>query len=97
MTEVDRFFEYTILPDDKNVKFVAYRLKGGASGWWDKLKEIRMREECGLVQTWRRMKQLLRGRFLPQDYKQYLFYAYQRCTHGSRRVNEYTTELLRLT
>ena len=42
------------------------------------------------------MNQLLRGRFLPLDYEQYIFYAYQRCTHGSRRVNEYNAEFLRL-
>ena len=42
------------------------------------------------------MKQLLRGRFLCLDYEQYISYAYQRCTHGSRRVNEYIAELFRL-
>ena len=42
------------------------------------------------------MKQLLRGRFLPPDYKQYISYAYQIYTHGSKRVNEYTVEFLRL-
>ena len=52
-----------------------------------------MREGCRPIQTWCRMKQLLRGRFLPPNNEQYIFYAYQRCTHGSRRVNEY---LLRL-
>ena len=25
------------------------------------------------------------------------FYAYQRCTHGNRRVKDYTTEFLKLT
>ena len=58
LTKVDRFFDYIELTDDKKVKFVTYKLKGGASVWWDKLREMRMRKGCGHVQTWRRMKQL---------------------------------------
>ena len=74
MIEVDKFFEYTELSDDRKVKFVAYRLNERASVWWDRLKEMRMREGLGSVQTWRRMKQLLQGRFFPQDYEQYFFF-----------------------
>ena len=55
-----------------------------------------MREGRGSVQTWHRMKQFLRGRFLPPDYVQYIFYAYQRCTQGSRNVNGYRAKFLRL-
>ena len=89
LTEVDRFFEYTELLEDRKVKFVAYKLKEGALVWWDRLRAMMMRERCGLVQTWRRMKQLLPGRFLHPNYEQYIFYAYQRCTQGSMSVNEY--------
>ena len=42
------------------------------------------------------MKQLLRDRFLPIDYEQYMFEAYQRCAQGMKSVNEYTSEFLRL-
>ena len=49
-----------------------------------------------MVQTWCRMKQLLRDRFLPLNYEQYISYAYHICTHDSRRVNEYTAKFLRL-
>ena len=76
LIEVDRFFDYTVLAEDKKVTFVAYRLKGRAFVWWDKLMEMRRRDGRGLVQTWRRMKQLLRGGYLPPDYEQYIFDAY---------------------
>ena len=33
---------------DIKVKFVAYKLKGKASIWWDTLREMRMRE--GVIQ-----------------------------------------------
>ena len=96
LTKIDRLFEYTKLPKDRKVKFVGYRLKGRASVRWDKLREMRMREGHGPVQAWCRMKQLLRGKFLPPDNEQYISNAYQRCTYGSRRVNEYTTNFFRL-
>ena len=55
-----------------------------------------MREGRCPVQSWCRMKQLLRDRFLPHDYEQYIFDAYQRCTQGSKSVNEYNAEFFRL-
>ena len=33
LNEVERFFDYMEIPDDKKVKLVAYKLKGGASAW----------------------------------------------------------------
>ena len=37
------FFDYTEFPDDRKVEFVVYRLKGEASVWWDRLREMRMK------------------------------------------------------
>ena len=34
-------------------------------------------------------EELLRGRFLPSNFEKYIFYAYQICTHGNKRVNGY--------
>ncbi|EEF42769.1 conserved hypothetical protein [Ricinus communis] len=53
MTEVDMFFEYMKVPKERKMKFVTYRLKGGASVWWDRLNEMRQREGRNPIATWR--------------------------------------------
>ena len=35
------FFEYFELPEDINIKFVAYRLKRRVSVWWGRLREMK--------------------------------------------------------
>ena len=54
------------------MKLVAYRLKCGASAWWEMLQNRRLRKGKQPVRTWYLMKQLLKD-FLVPDYKQILF------------------------
>ncbi|KAI5403470.1 hypothetical protein KIW84_050877 [Lathyrus oleraceus] len=58
---VDRFFDVTGVPENKQVKMAAIRLKSTTNVWWDKL--IVQRQRKRLVRTWRRMKQLILKRF----------------------------------
>jgi hypothetical protein len=34
IVEVERFFEYMSILEERKVKLVAYKFKGGASSWW---------------------------------------------------------------
>ena len=84
------------IPDDKKVKLVAYKLKGGAAAWWEQEQMSRVRMGKIQIRSWRRMKQLLKGNFLPRDYDQILFHQYQNYRYGDRSVRDYSTEFFRL-
>ncbi|KAI0495827.1 hypothetical protein KFK09_022130 [Dendrobium nobile] len=94
--DFESFFEYMEIPLEKQVKYVACRLKGGASAWWQQLLQIRRREGKGAVRSWFRMKQLLRGHYLPTDFEQMLYIQYQHCVQGNRTVTDYMEEFYRL-
>ncbi|PKI59296.1 hypothetical protein CRG98_020316 [Punica granatum] len=96
LSKVDWFFEYSEVPEEKRVKLVAYRLKEGASAWWDHVQENQGHVGKQPVQTWERMRRMLKARFLPLDYEKYLFMRYQRCMQGPRSVHDYTAKFLRL-
>ncbi|XP_020700689.2 uncharacterized protein LOC110112721 [Dendrobium catenatum] len=93
---VENFFDYMDIEPDRQVKYVACRLRGGASAWWDQISQIRLREGRTRVRSWNRMKQLLRAQFLPTDFEQIMYIWYQHCVQGSRSVSEYTEEFNRL-
>ncbi|GLT84055.1 hypothetical protein SLE2022_023070 [Rubroshorea leprosula] len=96
LSKVDWFSDYMDTPEEKKVKLVAYRLKGGAALWWDKVQENQRREGKTPIRLWPRMRQKLRARFLPLDYEQYLFSQYQKCVQGHQTIHEYIVKFLRL-
>lgn len=87
--EVERFFDYMSIRKDRNVKLVACKFKGRASAWWEKLHISRARQGKGPVTAWLRMKWLLKARFLPPDFEQWLFQQYRECRQGGRTIQAY--------
>ena len=60
LAEVERFFDYTKIPEEKQAKLVAYKLKGVASAWWEQVQQTRNRSAKSPVRTWVKMKKLLK-------------------------------------
>ncbi|KAJ9546389.1 hypothetical protein OSB04_018932 [Centaurea solstitialis] len=75
--------------------FLDWQIESTAAVWWDRLTTERQRQRKGPVRSWRRMKQLMSDRFLPEDYEQILYRMYLDCSQGTRSVSEYTTEFIR--
>ncbi|GJZ40932.1 hypothetical protein Tco_0587818 [Tanacetum coccineum] len=38
VSETEKYFELMDIPEDSQVKYVAYKLRGDASSWWDNLQ-----------------------------------------------------------
>ena len=94
--EVEKFFEYVSIPEERKVKLVAYKFKGGASAWWELLQLSRSRDDKGPLTSWLKMKWLLNARFLPPNFEQQLFQQYQECRQGARTVQAYVDDFYRL-
>ncbi|GKA33537.1 hypothetical protein Tco_0719966 [Tanacetum coccineum] len=60
--EVDKFFDIMEVPEEEQVKVVAYRLCGGAGAWWQREQDNRRAQGRRPMDTWMRMKWMIKGR-----------------------------------
>ena len=69
ISELDNYFEYDEVEEDKRVRLDVTRLKGHASLWWDSVQAERRRKNKQLIKSWDRMVTKMRAKFLPKDYQ----------------------------
>ncbi|GJX90226.1 transposon ty3-I gag-pol polyprotein [Tanacetum coccineum] len=84
------------VPKEEQVKVVAYKLHRGAGAWWQREQDNQRAQGIRPVDTWMRMKRMIKGRFLPPDIEQILYQQYHTCVQGKRTIADYTGEFLRL-
>ncbi|VFQ73672.1 unnamed protein product [Cuscuta campestris] len=89
---IERVFDYTEVPEDKKVKLVALKFRGYASTWWTNTTTKRKREGKAAVQTWTKMRALLKKKFIPTHYIRENFARLQHLRQGNRSVEEYNRE-----
>ncbi|KAL5577583.1 hypothetical protein UlMin_019282 [Ulmus minor] len=82
--------------EDLKVRFVTYKLKGGAKAWWKQIQHSRVLDGKHPITSWPRMKQMLRTRFLPTNFSQTLYLQCLGCKQGNRSIKDYTEEFYRL-
>lgn len=93
---MDNFFDYVEILEDKQVRMVAYKLKGGASALWDRIQATGRKHGELTTNFWTWMRRLVFDHFLPSDYQQTLFKQYNHCQQGSRTIAENIDEFQEL-
>ena len=68
ISELDKYFEYDEIEEDKRVRLALIRLKGHASLWWDSVQVEKWRKNKSLIKSWDMMVAKTRDKFLPKYY-----------------------------
>ena len=93
ISELDNYFDFDEVEEDKRVRLVVMRLKGHASLWWDSVQTERRRKNKPLIKSWDRMVAKMRAKFLPKHYQLILYRQVQNLRKRLLTVREYTEEL----
>ncbi|GJR01061.1 putative reverse transcriptase domain-containing protein [Tanacetum coccineum] len=63
LSTVERLFDVRDIPDKLKVKLVAIKLRQPASLWWDHVNKTRRIKGKSKVETWEKMKKLMKAKF----------------------------------
>jgi hypothetical protein len=71
--DLEKYFDYEDVEEDKKFKHVVTRLKGHATLWWDDLQSDRHCKGKKKIKSWDRMVTKMKAKFIPMDYQVNLF------------------------
>ena len=85
---VEQKFNSHLVPEQHRVRQATSEFKDFAIIWWNELSTMRLQPD-----TWERLKEAMRNRFVPPSYKLDLRKKLQRLEQGDRSVQDYYAEL----
>lgn len=93
---VERIFDLRDIPDSLKVKLIAIKLKKSASSWWAHVHIQRHKVGKHKVDTWDKMKHLLKAKYLPVTYKQDSYLGYHNLRQNNLFVEDFIGEFERM-
>ncbi|GJU62755.1 reverse transcriptase domain-containing protein [Tanacetum coccineum] len=89
-------FDVRDIHDKLKVKLVAIKLRQHASLWWDHVNKRRRIKGKSKVETWEKMKKLMKAKFLPENHRQEAFLDYRNLSQQNMTVEKVINEFDKL-
>ncbi|KAK8951705.1 hypothetical protein KSP39_PZI004648 [Platanthera zijinensis] len=89
--DMDHFFDWYEMTDERRVRFARMKLVGQAKMFWISVERSLEREGYYPITRWNEMKQRLRDKYLPASYRDQLLDQLYALRQGSLSVADYMT------
>ncbi|GKA31474.1 reverse transcriptase domain-containing protein [Tanacetum coccineum] len=99
LSTVERVFDVRDILDKLKVKLVDIKLRQHASLWWDHVTNACKRRQIewkSKIETWEKMKKLMKAKFLPENHRQETFLDYHNLSQRNMTVEEVINEFDKL-
>lgn len=83
-------------PEDQRFRIAKVKLTKLSAIWLDGIQKQRKREERSKIDSWEKLKKLLRRKYVTSTYKQQLYVKWGNLRQGNSTVTEYIQERERL-
>ena len=95
-SHVDSFFGWYDFSEDRKLKFAELKLDGSAKIYWKSILMATSLSEFDSIDTWSEMKEKLRAKYVPSNYRNKLIDTWQRIEQKNKSVKEYMHEFQEL-
>ena len=89
-----KYFDYEVIDEAERVKFIAIKLRGHVSIWWDGVQVKKRSKGKAKIKSWSKMVTKIKGKFIPRDYQLSLFTKMKNLRQKLMTIKEYTKDFL---
>eukprot|EP00268_Persea_americana_P024504 TRINITY_DN23914_c0_g4_i3.p1 TRINITY_DN23914_c0_g4~~TRINITY_DN23914_c0_g4_i3.p1 ORF type:complete len:415 (+),score=60.05 TRINITY_DN23914_c0_g4_i3:201-1445(+) len=92
LSDMDHYFKWYEMSEARKVKLATMKLVSQARIFWTNLEHHEQRLGLPAIDSWERMKERLKDKYLPQSYRERLLDQRSNLRQGSMTVSEYITK-----
>src|SRR5436190_8174187 len=90
--QMDRYFTWFQLSEERKVKFAAMKLTGQAGQYWSNVEIMRRERLQQPIMTWIAMKDELKGKYVPPSYHSRLLDQWHQLSQGGQSAKDYVVK-----